>query len=124
MQRPNYMNYQMLVNDFRRLSDEYLSINEKQKVIYIPIREILFLEADNNYTIIHYISEGKRITHTCSSSLSNYETRLAPNGFLRIHSKYLVSLSQIRVFNKKDNLLVLACSEVLPVARSRRGLFG
>jgi len=123
LQRSNYTDYQILVNDYRRLSHEYLAINEKQKVVYIPIKEILYLEADNNYTTIHYLSAGERHTHMCSLNLSTYETKLAPEGFLRIHAKYLVSPAQIRVFNKKDNLLELACSQVLPVARSRRGLF-
>lgn len=123
MQRSNYRDYQTLANDFCKLSNEYLAVNEKQKVVYIPIREILYLEADNNYTIIHYMSVSERLTHMCSSSLSAYETKLAPNGFLRIHAKYLVSPAQIRVFHKKENLLELACSEVLPVARNRRALF-
>lgn len=124
LQRSNYSDYRLLANDYRRLSREYLTVNEKQKVVYIPIKDVLFLEADNNYTIIHYVSDGERHTHMCSSSLSTYETTLAPEGFLRIHAKYLVSPAQIRVFNKKDNLLELACSDKLPVARSRRGLFG
>ncbi|MCF8348894.1 MAG: LytTR family DNA-binding domain-containing protein [Bacteroidales bacterium] len=123
LQRSNYSDYQLLVNDYHRLSREYLAINEKQKVVYIPMKEILYLEADNNYTTIHYLSDGKRLTHLSSSSLATYETKLAPEGFLRIHAKYLVSPAQIRVFNKKDNLLELACSDKLPVARSRRTLF-
>jgi len=69
------------------------------------------------------MSAYERQSHTCSSSLSSYEIKLAPHGFLRIHAKHLVNPVQIRVFNKKDNLLELACSDKLPVARSRRGLF-
>lgn len=123
LQRSNYADYQLLVNDYRRLSHEYLTINEKQKVVYIPVKEILYLKADDNYTIIHFMSANERQSHVCTSSLSSYEMKLASHGFLRIHAKYLVSPAQIRVFNKKDSLLELACSDKLPVARSRRTLF-
>jgi len=123
LQKTNMKNYQLLIEDFRRLSKQYLAINEKQKVQYIPIKDILYLQSDVNYTIVHYIENGQRKQQLCAASLATYETKLMPHDFLRIHQSYLVNPSQIRVFDKRSNQLELACSETLPVARNRRALF-
>lgn len=122
-QKRNGTDYQLLVNDFKKLSHQYLVLNEKQKVHYVPISDVLYLRSDGNYTIIHYVCKGQRYTHTNTACLATFETKLAEHGFMRIHQSYLISPDQIRVFDKRNNQIELACSDVLPVARNRRAQF-
>jgi two-component system, LytTR family, response regulator len=53
---------------------------------------IVFFEADVNYTIAHY-NDGKKETFV--KTLKHIEQKLNQHGFYRIHKSYLVNLEYI-----------------------------
>ena len=111
------------MDEFERLSKRYLTIHEKQRVKYIPLTEIIYLEASRNYTIIHFLDKGILQKTTATGCLSVYEPQLIHHDFLRIHQSYIVNASEIREFDKRASTLRLASGISLPVARGRRGVF-
>jgi two-component system LytT family response regulator len=68
-----------------------LVIKNKEGVLFIDSKEIIFIERESNSTIIHTASE--RIT--TSESLSDIEERLDKSIFLRSHKSYIINLSMI-----------------------------
>jgi two-component system LytT family response regulator len=68
-----------------------LVIKNKEGVLFIDCKDIIFIERENNSTIIHTASE--RIT--TSESLSEIEERLDKSAFLRSHKSYIINLSMI-----------------------------
>lgn len=113
----------LVMDEFERLSKRYLTIHEKQRVKYIPLAEIIYLEASRNYTIVHFLDKGILQKTTATGCLSVYEPQLMRNDFLRIHQSYIVNASEIREFDKTNSTLRLASGISLPVARGRRGVF-
>ncbi|PRD56093.1 LytR/AlgR family response regulator transcription factor [Sphingobacterium gobiense] len=105
-------NLQQKDNEAQRL------VLKSQKTTHIlPLGEILYLSADNNYCNFH-LTDGRILL--ISQPLKHYHDRLRDFGFLRIHQSYLVNQLYITSFTKKTNQLVIRNQESLPVAQSRR----
>lgn len=77
----------------------------------VPIKEVLFLEADSNYTTIH--TQCGRFLY--SMVLKKIETQLPADLFIRIHRSYIVNINNITGF--EGNLLYIKTKK-LPVSRS------
>lgn len=101
-----------------------LSIRVTNGYIYVnPRKEILYLQADNNYTMIH-LTSGK--THFQTKVLKYYEF-LEPRNFYRIHQSYLVNMDFVRAClqeepapGKQRFFAVLSNGTKLPIARKRK----
>lgn len=84
----------------------------------IPTKNIMYLEADINYTTIYTIDKTR---HMLSFTLSKVEERMADSDFLRINRGlsvnriYLKNISQLR----KEAYVTLKNGQVLPVSRRR-----
>ncbi|MEP6646003.1 MAG: LytTR family DNA-binding domain-containing protein [Saprospiraceae bacterium] len=94
-----------------------LVINTKYEVMTVSFDDILYCEAQNNYTMIYY-GEGKKVL--CSKTLKIIAESLKHGPFLRIHKSYLVRKSEIRILNKSTHEIFLGNQIFLPVSRSRR----
>lgn len=72
--------------------ENYFFIKTNKGYEKILHQEILFIEANQNYSFIH-TSRGKFITLT---ALRNIEEQLPPSRFLRVHKSYVVSIDKIQ----------------------------
>jgi two-component system LytT family response regulator len=71
---------------------ERLPIRTEQGVYFVRIAEIDWLEASGNYVKIH---TGVK-EHVFRDSLKNFEERLDPNRFLRVHRSAIVNIDSIQ----------------------------
>jgi two-component system, LytTR family, response regulator len=71
---------------------ERLLVQEESRAIFVPVKEISWVEADRNYTLLHC---GKK-THTLRSTLDALENTLDPKLFVRINRGTVVRLDAIR----------------------------
>lgn len=74
------------------LPENYFFIKTSNGYEKILHQEILFIEANQNYSFIH-TPRGKFITLT---ALGTIEEQLPPAKFLRVHKSYVVSVHQIQ----------------------------
>lgn len=79
----------------------------------LPVKEILFMEAQNQNILI-YTTKG---AYCVRFNLSDYEQELAEDGFFRVHRGYLVSLAHVKSVAK--GALTLDNNTTLPVSRSK-----
>ena len=114
-----HKDYESLITDFHRFNNRFLTINEKKKVTFVPIDQILYIQADRSYSTIYYRDEGERRKITTCNNLSFFEKQLLGHDFIRIHQSYLVSRLQIHEFTKKDRKVKLICGDLLPVSRGK-----
>jgi two-component system LytT family response regulator len=75
-----------------RALPERLLVQEESRAIFVPVKEISWVEADRNYALLHC---GKK-THTVRSTLDALEKTLDPKLFVRINRGTLVRLEAIR----------------------------
>lgn len=65
--------------------------------IVVPVTDILYAQADDNYSIIH-LQDGKR--HVVSKTLKFFDEMLSELGFVRVHKSHLINLSCIVEYKK------------------------
>src|SRR3982751_1049724 len=74
---------------------EYLSVAERHRIVLVPVRDILFLRAEQKYVTVR----TKEREHLIEESLVALEKEFcgtdATNGFVRIHRNCLVARSAI-----------------------------
>ncbi|MBO0323645.1 LytTR family transcriptional regulator DNA-binding domain-containing protein [Muricauda sp. CAU 1633] len=79
----------------------------------VPLKEILFLEADSNYSTVY--TKSKQFVY--STVLKKIESQLPMNRFLRIHRRYVVNIELVNGF--EGNMLFIG-SKKLPVSKAHK----
>ena len=92
---------------------DYLFIKCESKYEKILIDEILFVQALQNYVIIH-TTKGKSMTLL---PLKTVEEHLDATKFLRVHKSYLVAISKIE---SVDNTELTIQTHQIPISRNLR----
>ena len=83
----------------------------------LQIEDILYCQADDNYTRI-FLKQGKKLV---SKTLKYFEDSLQENGFARVHKSYLVNVNAIVEYRKgKGGSVVLSSGKQIMVSPSRK----
>ncbi|MDE2429715.1 MAG: response regulator transcription factor [Burkholderiales bacterium] len=94
-----------------------LLIRDRGQVHVVSVQNIEFIEAQDDYIVIH--SGGKKFMKT--QSLSELEMQLNPEKFVRIHRSYLLhidALKSIERSSKDSHVATLHNGSQIPVSRS------
>ena len=92
-------------------------VRDRGQMHFIPLEKIDFIEAQDDYIMIH--SEGKSILKT--QTLSDIESQLNGDQFVRIHRSYLLNIEKLNRIDRvnKDNLNAILNNGIeLPISRS------
>lgn len=82
---------------------------------------VLYIEAANNYSNIHYINEGKEDTFILRNSLKMLDDPEKYKGLLRCHRGFIVNIENVKLLRKDKEFLVLELtqgSRAIPVSDS------
>ena len=63
---------------------------------FVGVDDILYAEADSNYTVLHWEDKKEVVCRT----LGQFEEDLNSFGFLRVHHKYLINLNHVKTYHK------------------------
>jgi two-component system LytT family response regulator len=69
-----------------------LAIKEENGIVFVPVEQILWIEAANKYVVVHTSNHH----HIARQTIKNLEDNLDPQQFLRIHRSILVRKSAVR----------------------------
>lgn len=113
------------LQDIKRTLDRFLpeyqsasyQVKQKSGVVYIPVNEILYVESDNTKCILHRTGDRNYVLY---KKLTQIETELNDERFLRCHQSYLVNMNYIREAN--DVFLLQNGEEVLIRRKSKKEL--
>lgn len=87
-------------------------------VTFTEIKNILYCEAENNYTRIHVVG-GQQ--YMVSKTLGDIQEVLEERNFLRVHRQFLVNLDHIKKYVRGEgNYLILSNDCNIPVARNKK----
>ena len=101
---------------FRDLPEK-IALHHASGILFVDLDEILFLEGDGAYTIVHLSSEKKIVA---TRILSEFEGLLPENRFFRIHKSTIVNLKYVGEFSRIDGFSVVLTNGVqLSVGRRR-----
>ncbi|WCT13565.1 LytR/AlgR family response regulator transcription factor [Mucilaginibacter jinjuensis] len=87
------------------------------KVKIIPVHDVLYLEADDDYVSVH-TAEGSFLKN---KTMSFFEKVLDVRQFVRVHRSYIVAIDQItRIdpYEKDSHIAILKSGAKIPVSKS------
>jgi two-component system, LytTR family, response regulator len=99
---------------------ERIVVKTAGKIKIIPIPEILFLEAADDYVKVH-TKEGSFLKN---KTMSFFEKALPQEQFVRTHRSYIINVQEItRIdpYEKENHLAILRSGAKLPVSKSGYG---
>lgn len=70
---------------------ERIVVKSNNKIHVIPVNDIRYLEAQDDYVMI-YTTEGK---HLKQATMKYFEQYLNPKDFMRVHRSYIIRLDQV-----------------------------
>lgn len=115
------------LNKTQILLDNLNNLNAQHKKIVlplidgfevVPLKEILYCEADDNFTCFHFTTGGKAMI---CRNLKFYENNLKELGFCRIHRSTIINLEYVKKYVKgKGGSVFLEGGKELQVSNSRK----
>jgi two-component system, LytTR family, response regulator len=99
-----------------------LSIKDDERILFVPVDEIIWIEAANKYVVIH-TSNG---THISRQTIQGLEEKLNPREFVRTHRSTLVRKAAVRGMHPLfhgDYIIRLENGDEAPLSRSFRETF-
>lgn len=90
----------------------------KDGLAIVKNTDILYLEADENYTTL-YVVGGKK--YVSSKGIKAFEEKLDPQMFFRIHKSYIINIAHhLKEFNRTEgNMAILSNGTQVPVSRRK-----
>ncbi|WP_378181857.1 LytR/AlgR family response regulator transcription factor [Aquimarina sp. SS2-1] len=99
-------------------ADGKITIPQQDGFEVLKVAEILYCQADDNYTKI-FLHQGQKLV---SKTLKYFEDSLTDQGFVRIHKSYLVNVNAIIRYKKgKGGSVQLNSGKELLVSASKKG---
>jgi two-component system LytT family response regulator len=96
---------------------ERFVVNDKKRIFFVPVSDVLWIEATGNYACIHTASGS----HLLRKTLAHLEEKLAPQHFIRVRKSAIVNgarISEIRPMF--DGVYDIVLAKGMVVTSSRR----
>jgi two-component system LytT family response regulator len=97
---------------------EQLAVPAQTGMIFLKVSDIIYCEADSNYTKIFLTNKQKIIS---TRTLKEYEEMLDDNGFIRIHHSWLINKAHVKQYIKGEGgQVVMNDGTTLDVSRRKK----
>ena len=93
--------------------EEAITVKVEYKNVKIPLREIVYIEAMDNYVRIHLCGARPALSQMSLKSLAE----LLPATFVRIHKSFIVPLHRIAAYTR-TSLTLCGSDATLPIGRA------
>jgi DNA-binding LytR/AlgR family response regulator len=98
------------MRNIEKESDQILTVTVNRKDIFIPFRDIIYIESSLNYVIIYTLKER----HKVKMSLTEIEDKLG-GGFFKCTRSFIVGLRYVHIITKKE--IILTTGVTVPLGR-------
>jgi two-component system LytT family response regulator len=104
-------------NDEKKEFLERIVIKNGPKISIIPVQDVNYLEAQDDYVMI-YSSEGKFLKQ---KTMIFFDEHLDPKDFIRVHRSYIVAvkgIKKIELLEKESYQVILQDKTAIPVSKT------
>lgn len=110
-----------LGNDMKSEKIDSIVLKSVSSIHVVKINDINYCKSDGNYTTF-YLDDDKTIT--IAKPIKDYEKMLRGANFFRAHRSFLINLSQVKSFEKRDNgFITLSGNHEVPLAKNKKDSF-
>ncbi|MFD2246230.1 LytR/AlgR family response regulator transcription factor [Pontibacter ruber] len=93
------------------IAADYIFVKVKHRIIKVHYKDILWVEAYDNYSFI--VTADQK--YLVSSTLKDMESKLPPQNFVRVHRSYIANLDKIEAL--EENSVVFSKGDI-PIGKS------
>lgn len=123
-QAPSIEQVEVLLQEIRqpvKTTPRRIALTTADGMIFIPSDEILFCEAESNYTKV-VLQDGRKIV--VSKVLKELDEALSGPDFCRVHSSYLINLNRIKKYVRGEGgYLIMDDGTNISISRNRKQEF-
>ena len=102
-----------LLQQKKEESSQRLAVKNKDATYYVPVKDLIRLEADGAYTKL----VTSKDSFLCSKNIGVYE-KLLGDAFLRVHRSHLIALQHIR--NYENHCIFMPNTDPIPVSTRKQ----
>lgn len=115
------INMEVLMDNVLSNKPKKIAVSNLEGINYINIDEIICVQAEGSYSIIHQ-TDGRKII--LSKNLKEYETLFHSYDFYRVHNSYIVNLQYVERFNNKEGAIIEMRNGLeVPISRRKKDQF-
>ena len=121
-QKSSALQYQSLKENLQKqhTAMDQLAVPAQTGMIFLKVNEIVYCEADSNYTKIILNNKQKIIS---TRTLKEYEEMLEDSGFIRIHHSWLINKAHVKQYIKGEGgQVIMNDGTSLDVSRRKKDL--
>ena len=102
----------------------FISFKDEKGTLRLTLKtnDLIFLEASDNYVVIHYKAEGKTKSYLIRNTLKQLEKDLAAFSLLRCHRSYMVNINHVKVMKRDKGIVQLFMDDTgqhsIPVSKT------
>lgn len=95
-----------------------IAIPTNDGISYFNVDELIYLEADSNYTRLYFTYDRKILA---SKTMKDFEEQLSDASFIRVHHTFIVNVQHITKYIKGDGgQVLLSNGKVIDVSRRKK----
>lgn len=120
------MSLDELIHQIRRKAF-FIPFHDENGVLRITLKsgDLVYLEASDNYVVIHYQAGEKIKTYLIRNTLKRLEKQLEGFSLVRCHRSYMVNVARVKMMKREKGVFHLWMDETgsvtIPVSRSYAG---
>ncbi len=115
------INMEVLMENVQSKKPKKIAVSNLEGINYINVDEIICLQAEGSYSVIH-LTDGRKII--LSRNLKEYESLFRGYDFFRPHNSYIVNLQYVERFNGKEGFIIEMKNRLeIPISRRKKDLF-
>jgi two-component system LytT family response regulator len=106
-----------LKTEHKTFYDSHIFVQKSEKLLNLPVEEIMFLEASGDYTILTTKSDQ----FVSSSGIGKLEEILNPETFIRVHRSTIININFLKEIEKHFNggmIVKMQTGKSFPVSRT------
>ena len=117
------MSLEKLIKQISRKS-YFVSFKDEKGTLRLTLKtnDLIFLEASDNYVVIHYDSDGKTKSYLIRNTLKQFENDLTDFPLLRCHRSYMVNMNHVKMMKREKGIVQLLMDNIgqhaIPVSKT------
>ena len=86
-----------------------VSFHDEKGVLKFSLKkeDLLYIEAADNYILIHYLANRKPVKYMIRTTLKRIEQELPDTGLIRCHRSFIVNVDNVKVIRKEKEGLII-----------------
>lgn len=100
--------------------DAKLMVPTKDGMTFLKVHDIVRLQSESNYTLFFLVGNKKILV---SKTLKNFEEKLLPYNFLRVHQSHLINLIHLKEIDHGDNFVLMTDGSKVEISKRKKKEF-